>query len=142
MRARLLTKFDLCTGCRICELICSFVHTQTHNPGHARLRVTLAEDRRFNQVEVCIQCDNPACLRVCPRGAIRRDPLTQIVLLSAADCNGCGECIPACPIGMIILPPGAKHPVKCDHCDGDPQCVVFCPTAAILSVDIPVEKGG
>jgi Fe-S-cluster-containing hydrogenase component 2 len=27
--------------------------------------------------------------------------------------------------------------VKCDLCDGDPQCVKFCPTQALLITDAP-----
>lgn len=140
MRARLLTKFDLCTGCRICELVCSFVKEDAFNPGYARLRIEVAEDGLFNHVEVCIQCDNPACMRVCPTGAIVRDPSTQAILLEQGKCNGCAACITYCSIGMIHVPPGAAKPVKCDLCGGTPQCALFCPTEAIFTVQIPDVK--
>jgi len=31
----------------------------------------------------------------------------------------------------------AQAPAKCDLCDGDPQCVKFCPTQALLLTGVP-----
>lgn len=136
MRTRIVTKFDLCTGCRICELICSFVKEGGFNPRYARLRIETTEDSLFNDLVVCIQCDNPACMRVCPTEAIYRDLVTQAIVLDQGICNSCGLCLQHCPIGMIQVNPGTSMPMKCDLCGGDPQCVALCPTGALVLVEI------
>jgi len=137
MRARIITKFDVCTGCRICELICSFVKEGAFNPRYARLRIETRGDGLFNDPVVCIQCDNPACMRVCPEQALDRDPVTQAIILDQDRCHNCGLCIEYCHIGMVQLNPGASKPTKCDHCGGSPQCVAFCPTGALVVAHLP-----
>lgn len=137
MRQRIVTKFDVCTGCRICELICSFVKEGAFNPRYARLRIETPGDGLFNDPVVCIQCDNPACMRVCPEEALYRDPITQVVLLDQDRCHNCGLCIEYCHIDMVQINPRASKPTKCDHCGGSPRCVEFCPTGALVFVDIP-----
>ena len=35
---------DLCAGCEICEVICSFVNTKEFNPRKARVKVVKIEE--------------------------------------------------------------------------------------------------
>ncbi len=42
-------------------------------------------------------------------------------------CDGCGDCVQACPFGMIWVDEDTATARTCDLCDGDPQCVAFCP---------------
>ena len=47
-----------------------------------------------------------ACRDVCDRGAIRFLPLAGGVAKPVVDpstCNGCGECLPACPAAAIAI---------------------------------------
>ena len=44
-------------------------------------------------------------------------------------------CAAVCPFGAMGFDPLAKKVIKCDFCDGDPQCVRFCETEAIQYVD-------
>lgn len=37
----------------------------------------------------------------------------------------------ACPFGNILLSLEERKAVKCELCDGDPQCVRFCVTEAL-----------
>jgi Fe-S-cluster-containing hydrogenase component 2 len=37
----------------------------------------------------------------------------------------------ACPFGNITLSPDNHKAIKCELCDGDPQCVRFCVTGAL-----------
>jgi ferredoxin len=39
----------------------------------------------------------------------------------------------------IRLDDDTQFPLKCDLCGGDPQCVKFCPTEALVYTDTPVE---
>lgn len=136
MRLRIVTRFDLCTGCRICELICSQVKEGAFNPRYARLRIKTTDDGLFSQPVVCIHCDNPACMRVCPVQALYRHSDTQAIVLDQARCTNCGLCIKYCYLDMIKHDPGATKPTKCDLCNGEPQCVAYCPTGALALVEI------
>ncbi|MFC1592705.1 4Fe-4S dicluster domain-containing protein [Candidatus Omnitrophota bacterium] len=55
----------------------------------------------------CMQCENPACLEVCPTGATtqRED---GIVTVDYDKCMGCGACEIACPYGARQLYKGKK----------------------------------
>jgi Fe-S-cluster-containing hydrogenase component 2 len=40
-----------------------------------------------------------------------------------------------CPFGNINFDPARKKVMKCDLCDGDPQCAKFCFYKAVQYVD-------
>ena len=84
-----------------------------------------------------MQCDESACAKVCPTGALVRNA-NGVVEHDAAKCLVCKMCASACPLGNISYSPLKKKVIKCDLCGGDPMCVKFCPTGAISAVD-PVE---
>lgn len=133
MRQMLVSTYDVCTGCRICELTCSFEKEGGFNPRFARLRVQSAPDGLWNEIVVCAQCENPACLRVCPVNAIFRDDAQGIVLIDTERCNGCGFCVQYCHRQIIMRyskADGGKA-YKCDLCDGRVPCVQACPTGAL-----------
>ena len=47
-----------------------------------------------------------ACRDICPTRAIRAIPRLRqapIVAVREADCTGCGDCLPACPVAAITL---------------------------------------
>lgn len=122
----------LCSGCKICELVCSLHHEGVINPALARLYV--AYDPFINEhpePTFCKQCAGPECMLVCPTGAIGVDSATGARVVDEEKCNGCGLCVKACFLGMIKLNPDTKKALKCDLCDGDPQCVKYCPQNAL-----------
>jgi len=123
-------------------MICSYTKEGFFNPRYARLRLQTTEDGLWCDPVVCIQCDNPACMRVCPTHALYRDEKTQAVILDQDKCTNCGLCIKHCHLGMIALNPGAKRPVKCDLCGGEPQCTAHCPTGALTLVQIAPAPAG
>jgi len=51
-------------------------------------------------------------------------------------CIGCKKCMEACPFGMITIHPEGNRMLKCDLCDGQPQCVRFCETRALQFLPI------
>ena len=120
-----------CTGCGTCELACSMKNTGEFNPTRSRIQV-ISLDTDFAQLPiVCVQCYRPPCAEICPTEAITRDEATGIVRVNAALCNGCRMCEDACPLGVIVFSELEQKAVKCELCDGDPQCVLFCPTQAL-----------
>ena len=127
----LTVNLDKCTGCRACELACSMRNVGEFNPSRARIQV-ISFDRDFSRFPItCLQCDTPPCTQVCPTGAITRDEATGIVRVSKTECIGCKICTMVCPFGNIFFSAAEQTAVKCELCDGDPQCVLFCVTGAL-----------
>ena len=120
-----------CTGCGVCEMVCSMRNVGEFNPSCSRIQVVTFEPDFFRIPTVCLQCYQPACAEVCPTGAIARDETTGIVRVSAEKCDGCRLCEAACPLGVIVFSPLEQKAVKCELCDGMPQCVDFCAAGAL-----------
>lgn len=119
---------DKCTGCRLCELACSSVKEGEFIPEHSRIRVIDNRFEGWSRPAVCLQCDEPMCMAVCPAQAISRTTTAQgdpVVVVHTDKCTGCQRCVAACPFGAISFFPEQKA-VKCDLCGGSPICVQFC----------------
>lgn len=83
---------------------------------------------------MCMQCEDPACEKVCPVGAFWRDK-NGAVISDPKKCIVCKLCVSACPMGNISVSPITKKIVKCTLCGGDPACVRVCPSGAIKYED-------
>jgi Fe-S-cluster-containing hydrogenase component 2 len=79
----------------------------------------------------CQQCDDPACMNICPTDAIYLDAETGAKVINYDKCIGCKMCMIACPFGAVSVDPVTKKVVKCDLCVGEPACAKFCPTGSI-----------
>lgn len=126
---------ERCTGCRLCELVCSVSHTGMSNPARSRISVIKWESEGFYMPMLCQQCETAACMAVCPKGALSRDEALGRVVIDYDLCIGCKMCVMACPFGGMGIDPVEGKIIKCDLCDGDPQCVKFCDPKAIDYVD-------
>ena len=128
---------EKCTGCRACELYCSFIKTRTCNPARSRVRVIKWEDEGINTPIMCVQCDDAPCMSVCPVGAISKEPESGMVIIDREGCIGCKLCMMICPFGAIAVDTVEGKVFKCDLCEGDPICAKMCSPGAInyLSVD-------
>ena len=111
-----------------------------------------AEDitKAFFVPKLCNQCDNPACVQVCPVGATYQTN-DGVVLVDRDWCIGCGYCIMACPYGVRFFHPVHKVAEKCNFCyhrisnGGEPACVECCAFGArrlanLRDPDDPVTK--
>lgn len=123
-------EFDLCTGCGACLQACSNRAVGGYSPRLARLKILSEKENLVNRPLVCTQCEKPFCLLVCPVGAISKAEETGIVLVDKETCIGCGNCVSACPDGMIKLDGNGKSD-KCDLCEGNPLCVKYCLPGAL-----------
>jgi len=135
MPKTLIIDYTKCTGCRLCELVCSVKQAKVSNPSRARIHIVKWEGEGFYLPMVCQQCENPPCKSVCPTEAISRDDKAGRVLVNYNLCIGCKMCVAACPFGGMGFDITAKQVIKCNHCDGEPTCVSFCQPEAIEYVE-------
>jgi Fe-S-cluster-containing hydrogenase component 2 len=119
-----------CTACRSCELACSFRHAEGGKPGPTRIRAYMFTEGHHVPL-TCMQCEEAACMTVCPVGALVRNTVTGAIDVHNGKCIGCQACVAACPFGAMAM--HGKRPLayKCDLCGGEPACVQFCPTKAL-----------
>jgi Fe-S-cluster-containing dehydrogenase component len=116
---------EKCTGCRVCEFVCALKREKVYNPKLSRIKV-LQLDQILNMPVACRLCQNPPCVTAC-----QLDCLTQsengVIMVDEEKCDGCGWCIKACPYGAIVFNPDKETVMVCDLCNGEPQCVEWCP---------------
>ena len=91
--------------------------------------------KAFFVPKLCNQCENPACVQVCPVGATYQT-LDGVVLVDREWCIGCGYCIMACPYGVRFFHPVHRVADKCTFCyhriskGMETACVQACPFGA------------
>lgn len=112
----------------------------------------------------CMQCDDAACVTVCPTGASYKREEDGIVLVDQDKCMGCNLCAWACPYGARELDEDQGVMKKCTLCvdriydqelpeaERQPACVLSCPTSSRVFGDfddptsevskLTVERGG
>jgi formate dehydrogenase iron-sulfur subunit len=156
------TDTTVCIGCKACEVAChewnqlpatnggantlsgrsydNTVRLDGINWRHVKFVEQFSPDRKIARwlmmSDVCKHCVRAGCLEVCPTGAIIRTEFDTVVI-QADVCNGCRDCIAACPFGVIGVNPVTKTAQKCTLCydrmlNGlTPACAKACPTASI-----------
>lgn len=84
----------------------------------------------------CNHCASPACMQVCPTGAMHKNDL-ELVVVDPGRCIGCGYCTIACPYHAPSIDPERQQSSKCDGCTErvaagrEPVCVEACPLRAL-----------
>jgi len=109
-----------CWGCRTCEVACK---QEFQVPCGVRL-ISVKEDGPrivdgnpffMYRVNICRHCDEPACAKVCPEGAIIKRP-DGIVVLDEQKCSGCQACMDSCPYQAIDFDRDRGTACKCNLC--------------------------
>jgi Fe-S-cluster-containing hydrogenase component 2 len=127
-----------CTGCGVCELMCSLFHYGMSSPALSRVQVVHNPFADLVNLYACQQCDSPGCYLACPLPdeALCIDELTGARYIDEEECTGCGLCVDACS----CAPPRVRFKVdkgvvfKCDLCRGreaGPACVEYCGYGAL-----------
>jgi formate dehydrogenase iron-sulfur subunit len=156
------TDTSVCIGCKACEVACKqwnelegneptfgdgFDNTgsldsqnwrhvefidkvpdQTMTTGHGTAWLMMSD--------VCKHCTHASCMEVCPTGAIIRTEFDSVYIQPDV-CNGCRDCIAACPYDVIGMDEHKGVAQKCTLCYDrlqggmEPACAKACPTQSI-----------
>jgi formate dehydrogenase iron-sulfur subunit len=138
-----------CTGCTQCIDACVIANqlgeskplVQQAGDGLSAQRwATIIEGPQGGYVrKSCRHCLDPACVSVCPVGAMYRTE-QGVVLYDSKKCMGCRYCMMACPFGIPRYEWDSPTPLvrKCTLCydrlqEGlSPACVQACPEKVML----------
>lgn len=148
---------EACIGCKTCQMACKDKNDLPVGPLYRRVMewengewqasadgcAHVPEGLFAYFVTVsCNHCENPACVAVCPTGAMQKDPDTGVVWNDHETCIGCGACAQACPYGAPQMREDLGVMGKCDFCQDrleqgkDPACVAVCALRALKWGDI------
>jgi Fe-S-cluster-containing hydrogenase component 2 len=131
MEMMLLVDNKKCTGCRLCEMVCSVKHTGSNNPGKSRIHVIKWPMQGLELPMMCVQCVDAPCVEVCTENALSQDTVLNRVIIDYDLCIGCKTCVSACPFGSMVFDVDTERVIKCDLCEGDPACVHVCDPGAL-----------
>ncbi|MHA1594022.1 MAG: 4Fe-4S dicluster domain-containing protein [Candidatus Baldrarchaeia archaeon] len=123
-----------CTGCTSCMIACSYKHYGVLDYNLSNIKISFAEELKRFEAVYCHHCEEPICATVCPVSAIVKDEDTGIVTIDVMKCIGCQLCNVMCPLSVPWFNEALRVSIKCDLCDGDPECVKFCSSRALRFV--------
>ncbi len=170
----LVIDLESCTGCHICAVNCrewngsgrlvppgpdggetpidAQIDSQAPGPWFMRVHSFQAGEDAAARIthfpRTCLHCEIPACVEVCPTGAMFKRAEDGIVLIDPDYCIGCGMCAWACPYGACEIDLGTGVMRKCTLCvdriysdtlEADqriPACVATCPANALHFGDL------
>jgi formate dehydrogenase iron-sulfur subunit len=156
------TDTSVCIGCKACEVACKEWNQLPGNEpafgdGYDNTGQLDAQNWRHVQFidnvpdqpmsvgqgkawlmmsDVCKHCQHASCMDVCPTDAIIRTEF-DTVYIQPDVCNGCRDCIAACPYGVIEMDQHKGVAQKCTLCydrlqgSMEPACAKACPTQSI-----------
>lgn len=109
-----------CVGCDSCTVACK---AENRTPPGITYNVVLEQETgAYPNVRIeavprpCMQCENPACVSVCPVRATYRGE-DGIVVIDADRCIGCKYCIAACPYGARSADEGSSYALEMQAAD-------------------------
>jgi formate dehydrogenase iron-sulfur subunit len=157
------TDTSVCIGCKACEVACKewnqlpsndkgFLGDSLDNTGtldgqtwrHVKFIDNVPDETLGTgngaafllMSDVCKHCQHASCMDVCPTGAIVRTEFDTVYIQQPV-CNGCRNCIAACPYDVIDIDPERDVARKCTLCYDrlqggmEPACAKACPTESI-----------
>ncbi len=98
-----------CIGCRACMAACAMENQtpfwdQNINKWRTKVIDVKVGNRLIFHSTICMHCENPPCVPVCPTGASHIDEENgRVVLVDYDKCINCGYCVEACPYGARYI---------------------------------------
>ena len=111
---------DKCTGCRLCEVVCSAFHAEpqysSNNPARSRIQII-----RHPLKDIWLPV---FAGEYTPAECMGRDKY----IIDGKEYNECTFCRASCPSRDLFKEPDSGLPIRCDMCEGEdqPQCVEWC----------------
>jgi molybdopterin-containing oxidoreductase family iron-sulfur binding subunit len=155
-----------CDGCDKCTVACQQTHYLAKGQSWIKVyKITNAAGQTYAMPRLCMHCENPPCLRVCPVHATYKNP-EGVVLVNQSICIGCRTCMAACPYEAryfnwsepppaprLLVQPMPEFPVpqtkgtvgKCILCVHNtdhgklPVCVTACTMEALWIADLVTD---
>lgn len=122
-----------CIGCLTCTSVCAVANHDNHSIVKSAIKIRTTGGMTSAYVAiVCRACKEPACLEVCPAGALELRPGGG-VLLNETKCYGCRKCIVACSVGAVNFDKDTQKPIICSHCG---VCTTFCPHDCLVMIEV------
>jgi len=160
-RYGMVIDLNKCTGCYNCFLTCRDEYVGNEFPGYSVaqpaagqnwIRVTERERGQYPKVKVaytpiiCMQCENPNCMKMAYDNAIYRRK-DGIVIIDPVKAKGQKQLVSSCPYRVIEWNEELQVPQKCTFCahlldagDKEPRCVESCPSGAMVFGDLDDPK--
>lgn len=109
-----------CTGCHLCEMVCSLFHLGTVDPSKSAIRIFKEDlETDLHTPMVCRQCRRMKCLE--------EEEVDEAIEKSKFVWRS--QRAEVCPFnGLTVFEDSAYH---CDLCGGRPECVSVCTNGAI-----------
>ncbi len=107
-----------CVGCHACTVACVSENKLppgvVYRPVHEYERGKYPNPQRIFLPRPCMQCDNPPCVKPCPKPGVATWKETKglgagLVPINYDECIGCGNCVKACPYGARTVDGGEYH---------------------------------
>jgi Fe-S-cluster-containing hydrogenase component 2 len=109
-------------------MVCSFKHEGLFSSSLSRITVFKEDEFGFDYPVACRQCNICLPTELCPVAALKKN--NGIIQVDYQTCIGCENCVRVCKFTAVKLNEEGK-PIVCDLCEGDPKCVLRCPTGAL-----------
>jgi anaerobic carbon-monoxide dehydrogenase iron sulfur subunit len=114
---------EKCSGCHLCEMVCSLFHLGVINTEKSAIRIERDDlDTSLNIPVVCRQCKKMKCLS--------KEEADEVAEKKSFLWDG--KRVKACPFKALSAFEGATY--HCDLCGGDPQCTKVCTPEAIAII--------
>ncbi len=135
MVKKLVVDISRCSGCRYCEMWCSFKHYGVFSTSLSRISIIKDDRLGLDYPSVCMFCDPAPCVDSCSTGALSKSG-NGVLRVDEERCISCSACVASCPYGALKLNPITLKPIACDLCGGNPVCVLKCPTGALRTYPV------
>jgi len=135
---QLLIDLDLCSACKDCGAICSYIRHPSNNG-----ITSLLEFAHF--ALVCRRCEDSPCVAACPWEALEFQKYNSLKRYMMR-CTSCKSCSKACPFGVIYPETIPFVIARCDYClsrlgEGQsPACLEMCTYGGIRFGDFEENK--
>lgn len=115
-----------CTGCELCEVICSLSHIGSVDKNRSAIRIIMDDlGESIHKPKVCMQCKNMKCLEE----DIKNNPTLNIEEERKKFVWESFKRFELCPFEGCFSYEGYVY--HCDLCNGEPQCVKVCTQGAL-----------